>query len=128
MHELSYAEAALEAVERRAHGRRVARVGVRIGCVHRVVAAAFAHSFALAAVGGVAEQALTELTVVPAQGHCWDCSEDFTTSDPGSACPRCGSLEVVVTGGDEVVLEWLEYVDGREGAGEPVAAHTHGGS
>jgi hypothetical protein len=38
VHEMSYCEGVLEAVERRAAGRAVSRVGVRIGAVHRGVA------------------------------------------------------------------------------------------
>ena len=52
VHEMSYCEGVLEAVERRAAGRPVARVGVRIGAVHRVVADAFEQSFQIAAAGG----------------------------------------------------------------------------
>lgn len=131
MHEMGYCEGVLEAVERRAGGRQVARVGVRIGAVHRVVAAAFAQSFALAAVGGPAAGATTELVVVPVHGHCMDCRHEFDTPDPSPACPSCGSLDVAVEGGDEVVLEWLQYVPagrgGRttQGAHELVPAHTH---
>jgi Zn finger protein HypA/HybF involved in hydrogenase expression len=65
MHELSYCEAVLEAVERRAQGRPVAHISVRIGEVHRVVQAAFEQSFQLAAHGGPAEGATTEVVTVP---------------------------------------------------------------
>jgi hydrogenase nickel incorporation protein HypA/HybF len=125
---MSYCEGVLEAVERRAKGRPVARVGVRIGAVHRVVADAFEQSFQLAAAGGPAAGATTELVVVPVHGHCMDCRTDFDTPDPSPACPACGSLDVAVEGGDEVVLEWLRYVDtgpARERPDEPVPAHTH---
>lgn len=126
MHELSYCEGVLEAVERRASGRPVARVGVRIGAVHRVVAAAFQQSFTIAAVGGPAAEAVTELVVVPVHGHCMDCRSDFSAADPSPACPSCGSLDVAVDGGDEVVLEWLEYVDTSAELGpELVPAHSH---
>lgn len=132
MHEMSYSEGVLEAVERRAAGRPVARVGVRIGAVHRVVAAAFEQSFQLAAAGGPAADATTEVVVVPAHGHCLGCRHDFDTADPMSACPACGSLEVAVEGGDEVVLEWLQYVDVDGRSDHPhdtpaqlVPAHTH---
>jgi hydrogenase nickel incorporation protein HypA/HybF len=143
VHELSYCEGVLEAVERRAAGRPVTRVGVRIGAVHRVVPQAFQHSFALAALGGPAENARTELVVVPVQGHCLDCRLDFDSPDPSPACPGCGGLDVAVHGGDEVVLEWLEYAgpagpaetagaaEAAETAGaadrvaQPVPAHTH---
>ena len=128
MHELSYCEGVLDAVERRARGRRVAAVGVRIGAVHRIVPAAFQQSFAIAAAGGPAADAVTTLVVVPVRGRCRDCAADFTSDDPAPACPSCGSLRTGVEGGDEVVLEWLEYVDAEaEAAAELVPAHTHDG-
>ena len=127
---MSYCEGVLEAVERRAAGRPVSRIGVRIGAVHRVVADAFEQSFQIAAVGGPAEGATTELVVLPVHGHCMDCRNDFQATDPSPACPACGSLDVAVEGGDEVVLEWLQYT-GVEPDTEPerpdqlVPAHTH---
>jgi hydrogenase nickel incorporation protein HypA/HybF len=128
VHEMSYCEGVVEAVERRAGGRPVARIGVRIGAVHRVVAEAFEQSFQIAAAGGPAERAVTELIVVPVHGHCLDCRSDFDSSDPSPACPTCGSLDVAVEGGDEVVLEWLQYADlseAADSADELVPAHTH---
>jgi hydrogenase nickel incorporation protein HypA/HybF len=128
VHEMSYCEGVVEAVERRAAGRRVARVGVRIGAVHRVVAEAFAQSFQIAAAGGPAEGAATELVVVPVDGHCMDCRTDFQSSNPSPACPGCGSLDVAAVGGDEVILEWLQYVDTAhpaESSDELVPAHSH---
>jgi hydrogenase nickel incorporation protein HypA/HybF len=125
---MSYCEGVLEAVERRAAGRPVARIGVRIGAVHRVVAEAFEQSFQMAAAGGPAEGAATELVVVPVRGHCMDCRNDFDSRDPSPACPSCGCLDVAVVGGDEVVLEWLQYVDTSqlpESSPELVPAHTH---
>lgn len=129
MHEMSYCEGVLEAVRRRAGDRPVARVGVRIGAVHRVVADAFEQSFQLAAAGGPAQGATTEVVVVPVHGHCMDCRADFASTDPAPACPSCGSLDVAADGGDEVVLEWIQYVDTAAPAdrsGELVPAHTHG--
>jgi len=132
VHEMSYCEGVVEAVERRAGGRSVARVGVRIGAVHRVVAEAFEQSFQIAAAGGPAEGAVTELVVVPVHGHCMDCRSDFDSPDPSPACPTCGSLDVAVEGGDEVILEWLQYADVSQAADsarivpdELVPAHTH---
>ena len=128
MHEMSYCEGVLEAVTRRAKGRPVARVGVRIGAVHRVVADAFQQSFELAAAGGPAAQAQTEVVVVPVHGHCLDCRHDFDAPDPQPPCPACGSLDVAVDGGDEVILEWLEYAGPAaqsDAAAELVPPHTH---
>lgn len=124
MHELSYCESVLDAVERRAGGRRVARVGVRIGAVHRVVSDAFAQAFQLVALGGPAEDAVAELVVVPGHGHCQRCRADFDSADPAPACPTCGSLDVALEGGDEIVLEWLQYVDPPALAGQPAQLAT----
>ena len=127
MHEMSYCEGVLEAVERRAAGRPVARIGVRIGVIHRVVAEAFEQSFQIAAVGGPAEGATTDLVVLPVHGHCLDCRQDFHATDPAPACPGCGSFDVAVEGGDEVVLEWLQYVGpvAADRSAEAVPPHTH---
>jgi hydrogenase nickel incorporation protein HypA/HybF len=131
---MSYCEGVLEAVVRRARGRRVACVGVRIGAVHRVMPSAFAQSFQLAAAGGPAEGAASEITILPVHGHCMDCRHDFHSPDPTPACPSCGSLDVAADGGDEVVLEWIQYVDPAAAAGEAgtaddraelVPPHTH---
>lgn len=128
MHEMSYCEGVLEAVHRRAAGRPVARVGVRIGAVHRVVADAFEQSFQLAAAGGPADGATTEVVVVPVRGHCMDCRADFESPDPSPACPFCGSLDVAAEGGDDIILAWLQYVDTAapsDRSAELVPAHTH---
>jgi hydrogenase nickel incorporation protein HypA/HybF len=128
MHELSYCEGVLQAVERRAKGRRVSAIGVRIGVVHRIVPEAFAQTFALAALGGPAADARTEVVVCPIQGHCWDCQADFDADDPSPACPSCGSWEIATQGGDEVILTWLSYADttAADDAAEPISSHTHG--
>jgi hydrogenase nickel incorporation protein HypA/HybF len=126
VHEMSYCEGVLEAVERRAAGRPVARVRVRIGVVHRVVAAAFAQSFEMAAAGGVAAGAVTEVVTIPVQGSCPACGASFETSEPHPACPTCGALDVMTEGGDEVILELIEYRDDdAEQAAETVPEHTH---
>ena len=45
MHEAGYCHGVLHAVENRAAGRKVARVGVRVCGLHRTVSAAFEQSF-----------------------------------------------------------------------------------
>ena len=65
MHELGYCEGILELVERRAAGRSVAAIGVRIGAVHGIVPEAFQQNFEIAAMNGPAASAVTNVVVVP---------------------------------------------------------------
>ncbi len=107
MHELGLCGGILEAVERRAAGRRVTRVRVRVGAQHRVVPSAFDQSFALVAQGTVADGAAVDLVVVPIRVRCQDCGHEAEATDPLAACPACGGLDIEFEGGDELVLEAL---------------------
>ena len=109
MHEMGYCAGVLEAVERHADGRRVARIGVRVGALHRVSPDAFEQSFQMIADGGVAAGAATEVVIVPARATCPDCSAAFETPDPAPVCPECRGAKVETEGGDELVLQWVEY-------------------
>lgn len=61
MHEMGMCQAVLDAVEDRAGGRRVERVGVRVGEDLRVLPDVFQQGFQVLAAGGVAEGAITEV-------------------------------------------------------------------
>lgn len=119
MHELGMCASVLAAVERHAAGRPVARVGVRAGALLRVVPEAFAQSFALVAAGSIADGAVTEVTVIPMRCRCRDCGSDFETVDATPACSSCGSVRVERDGGDDLLLEFIEY---REPAADPATA------
>ena len=64
MHELGLCSSIVEAVERRAGERPVARVRVRVGELNHVHPEAFTQSFEIAAMGTVAEGADAELVLV----------------------------------------------------------------
>ena len=109
MHEFGLCEDIVAAVERHAAGRTVVRVRVRVGRLHHVHPEAFEQSFALAAAGGVAESATAELVLLPVRAHCRECDEDAESDEQIIACPACGSFEIDLTGGDELMLESLAY-------------------
>ena len=119
MHELGLCEGILEAVERRAAGRRVTRVRIRAGAQHRVVPAALDQAFALVAAGTVADGAAVDLVVVPMAVRCLDCGHQGEATDAQAACPACGGLELETSGGDELILESIqveeEHVSGHPG-------------
>lgn len=128
MHELGLCGAVMERVAERAGTRPVARVRVRFGSLLRVHPDAFAQSFALMAAGTVAEGAVAECVDVPARGACRSCGTVFDVRDVASACTRCGSLDVSVVGGDEIVLELLEFRSSPTGAGGETRTPTPEGT
>ena len=67
MHEVSLGEAILDAVERRAEGRKVVRVKVRVGTHHSASEPALDQGFALVSEGSVAEGARLEIVTVPGE-------------------------------------------------------------
>ena len=109
MHEYGICAGIVEAVEDRAHGRKVARVRVRIGTLRRVVEPAFQQAFTASAMGTVAEDAKFEIVVMPARARCRSCNKEMESQDSIPACPHCGGVDLEFTGGEELMLESLEY-------------------
>lgn len=105
MHELGICEDILGAVERRAAGRRVTGVRVRIGAGHRVSEPALAQAFAQAAAGTIASGARIDLVPVPMRFRCRTCGAKGETDDPFNPCSACGAVDIDVSGGDELLLE-----------------------
>lgn len=90
MHEVGLCEAILDAVERRAKGRPVAGVTVRIGTGHAVVEGALEQSFELVTEGSVAEGASIGLVTVPGDEFTLESvhyAPDPDTDGPGADGP-----------------------------------------
>ena len=109
MHELGLCEAIVGAVERRAGEREVTHVRVRVGRLHHVHPEAFEQSFLMAAAGTVASEARAELVLLPVRARCRSCDGEVETDEMPLACPACGGVDMALTGGDELVLESIEY-------------------
>jgi hydrogenase nickel incorporation protein HypA/HybF len=109
MHELGLCTSIVDAVATRAGERPVARVRVRVGRLHHVHPEAFEQSFEVAAAGSVAEGAAAELVLMPVRFRCHGCGVEGQLDDQPSACPSCGGVDIELTGGDELMLELLEY-------------------
>jgi hydrogenase nickel incorporation protein HypA/HybF len=116
MHEIGYCAGVLEAVERRAAGRNVARIGVLVGALHRISPDAFEQSFRLVADGGIAAGASTEVRISPVRAACASCPATFESTEAAPSCPDCFSTDVATEGGDELVLQWVEYAAHGGGA------------
>jgi hydrogenase nickel incorporation protein HypA/HybF len=109
MHEWGYCEGILEAVRRRAAGRRVKRVRLRVGVLHRLDKEALQQAFSLSASGSETEDAILDLVFIPTRWRCRSCGEGSEAADIIAVCSGCGGTEVEVSGGDEMILESVEY-------------------
>ena len=108
MHELSIAEAVVEIACRHAEGRRVTAVEVRAGYLRQVVPSALELAFALVAEGTAAEGAELRIEEVPAAGRCRDCGAQSALDGFPLLCGRCGSWDVEVLRGEELLVDAVE--------------------
>jgi len=118
MHELSIAEAVVAIAERHARGRRVTKVELRVGYLRQVVPSALSFAFELTAVGTPVEGAELELEAVPAAGLCRTCGEGTPLPELPLLCRRCGSFDVEVTQGEELLVDSLELENEMATSGE----------
>jgi hydrogenase nickel incorporation protein HypA/HybF len=109
MHELGLCTSIVDAIERRAGDRPVTHVRVRVGKLHHVHPEAFDQSFAMAAMGTVAEDAAAELVLLPVRAQCATCTYVWECDEIPMACSECGSVQIELVGGDELVLESIQY-------------------
>jgi hydrogenase nickel incorporation protein HypA/HybF len=111
MHEFGLCEGVLDAVRSRAAGRPVSGIRVRCGIRHAVDAESMTQAFGFIASGTEADGAAVEVVTVPAMVRCHGCGASSETTDLLAACPRCGGSDVDLSGGDELVLESISYVE-----------------
>jgi hydrogenase nickel incorporation protein HypA/HybF len=109
VHELGLCSSIVDAIERRAGDRAVAKVTVRVGRLHHVHPEAFDQSFAVAAQGTVAEDAAAELVLLPVRARCAICGTSWEGDELPQACPTCEAVDFELVGGDELMLESIEY-------------------
>ena len=108
MHELSIADAVVTIAREHARGRRVSAVDVRIGRLRQVVPDALEFAFELVAAGTEVEGAELRVEHVPVRVRCARCAAESEAPEFPLACAECGSLDVEVVAGDELLVESLD--------------------
>jgi hydrogenase nickel incorporation protein HypA/HybF len=108
MHELSIAEGVVEVALRHARGRPVAAVELKVGHLRQVVPSALEFAFELVAEGTPLEGAELRMEEVPAAGRCRSCGMDTPLPELPLCCRRCGSGNVEITRGEELLVDALE--------------------
>ncbi len=111
MHELSIAQAIVDSAREQASlhaGRRVLRIGVRVGEISGVAAEALEFCFALTTKDTDLDGAALDVEQVPVRFRCAACEHEFHPVEFLADCPACGSTGASMVAGDELALAFLE--------------------
>jgi hydrogenase nickel incorporation protein HypA/HybF len=111
MHEMSLAEGVLQIIEDSAKTQnfsRVKTVWLEIGQLAGVEAEAMKFCFDAVTRDSIAQDAKLEIVEKPGQAWCLHCAETVQVQALYDACPKCGSHQVQVTGGNEMRVKELD--------------------
>jgi hydrogenase nickel incorporation protein HypA/HybF len=112
MHELSIVEALIEQVGRelRRAGQqgKVKRLELAIGRFSGVHCDSFRFAFDLISPGTVADGARLEISEPRAVCQCRHCDARTEIDELVAACPKCGSSEISIESGRELLLQSIE--------------------
>ncbi|MEO8714246.1 MAG: hydrogenase maturation nickel metallochaperone HypA [Acetobacteraceae bacterium] len=107
MHELSIANAVVEACAERASGSRVIRVRLEIGALSAVMPDAVRFCFDLCAKDTVVEGAVLEIHEIAGRADCRDCGGTIAMTSPIGRCD-CGSIDLRIVAGEELRVKEME--------------------
>ena len=117
MHELSIAESVVRIAEQHAAGRPVAVVELKVGHLRQVVPSALAFAFELVAQGTCVEGADLVMEEIPAAGRCRGCGTESELDGFPLLCPSCGSWDLELLRGEELLVDALELEDATTNGG-----------
>jgi hydrogenase nickel incorporation protein HypA/HybF len=112
MHEVAIADALIEQVQgeidRAGASGRVTRVALVVGRLSGVNADSLRFALDLLVKGTILEPARIEIAEPSAQCQCVACGWRTEIEDLEARCQRCGSSDVAIEGGRELLLESIE--------------------
>ena len=111
MHEMSLCESVVRIVQKEANERKFRRVKVirvEMGALSCATPEAMEFCFQAVSRGTIAERARLDLVRLPGRAWCMGCGETVNINERYDCCPKCGTYELQVTGGDELRVAELE--------------------
>jgi len=111
MHEMAIAQGILDIVLTTAarHGAvKVGRIRVLAGEMTQVVPESLEFGFTAVAAGSIAQDARLEVITVPLEGKCGRCGRQFRIQRFSFVCSYCGSANVEIVAGRELMVDLLE--------------------
>ena len=127
MHEVALVEHLLDSVRRELPeelaGVRVVRVVIHVGVLSGAYPDALRFAFDVLAPERLGEGVRLEIVEVPAVCRCRACGAASTITEPVPVCPQCGSPDIRMEGGSDLILQEIEWdvEDGDSGDETPPA-------
>jgi hydrogenase nickel incorporation protein HypA/HybF len=111
MHELGITQNILAIVVEAARGKRVRSVRLEVGKLAGVMPDAVAFCFEVVAQGTALEGARLQIDLVPGVARCLTCEAEFGIDLLFGMC-GCGSREIAVIRGEELVIKSIDVEEG----------------
>jgi hydrogenase nickel incorporation protein HypA/HybF len=121
MHEVAIADALIEQVQseidRAEASGRVTRVSLVVGRLSGVNPDSLRFALDLLVKGTILESARIEIAEPAAQCQCAACGCRTEIEDLEARCPSCGSSDITIEGGRDLLLESIELEENQTGLG-----------
>ncbi len=110
MHELTIATNIRKVVEESLKDKRVKvrKIRLQVGKLTAVVPDSLRFCFQFVIEGTPVEGAELEIQEIPVKGRCKSCGSSFTIEEPIFLCPLCGSNQIELLSGRELMVESIE--------------------
>ncbi|MCX6559599.1 MAG: hydrogenase maturation nickel metallochaperone HypA [Candidatus Aminicenantes bacterium] len=111
MHELSVVASFVETVEglvREHKAKSATAIWIKVGPLSGVVPELLESAFDMYRKGTVVENARLVVEKTPLKALCRACRAETERADYSPACPACGSTDLELTGGTDLILERVE--------------------
>ena len=119
MHELAVVHSLVEQlraeVERLGVAGKVTAVNLKLGALTTFVPAAMTFYFEALTKGTELEGVALAIEEIPVAGKCGRCGETLTLEAPPFLCAACGSPDLEIVTGRELLIDSLEVKDDGEG-------------
>ncbi|MBA4388079.1 MAG: hydrogenase maturation nickel metallochaperone HypA [Verrucomicrobia bacterium] len=115
MHELSIAMALLQQLQdeaRKEKAVRITSVTITVGTLSGVDPEALEFAFRMAAEDTISAQARLIIEKIPAAVQCKACGKRMKPKTRSAACRTCGSCDIEITAGRELMLKNMEIETG----------------
>ena len=111
MHGIGISEDILKIVKRRAKEKglsQVKKLKIRIGEMYMVGEEEILKTFDMVSKGTIAEGASIKVDIVPLAIKCSECEKIVQGKQFSLSCPNCGSMNLGVLSGEELIVEGIE--------------------